>query len=90
MLRNRENMSLRLAHLLQPKSDRDAITEDVRPYVGTSEAERAEIMQRLCESAAEQVATRSDGARVLAFQDRRSVFSMALWQSLVERYRGHR
>ena len=81
-------MSQHVAHLLRPKSDRDAITEDIRPYAGTSEAERTEIMQRLCEFAAEQIATRADGARVLAFQDRRSASSMALWRSLVTRYRG--
>ena len=78
---------LRSEHLLRPKPDRDAITQDIRPYVGTTLAERDEIMQRLCEFAAEQIAARPDGARVLAFRDHRSESSMALWRSLVARYR---
>lgn len=56
----------------------------------SSTAERAEIMQRLCEFAAEQIAARPDGARVLAFRDHRSESSMALWRSLMARYRGTR
>ncbi|HEX7476682.1 MAG TPA: hypothetical protein VF331_02645 [Polyangiales bacterium] len=73
--------------ILNPRSDIEAIAEDIQPYVGTTVAERAEIMERLCEFAAEQVAARADGWRVLAYQDRRSAASRELWRTLVERSR---
>lgn len=76
--------------LLDPRSNLRAITEDIEPYIGTTVEERDAIMASLCAFAAEQVATRVDGARVLAFRDHRSTTSRQLWQALVERSRASR
>lgn len=71
-------------------SDRDAIREDIRPYLGTTVEDRVRIAESLCEFAAEQIAARSDRARVLAYEDALPPSSVALWSSLVARYRARR
>ena len=68
---------------LQRRSDREAVREDIAPYLGTSVEQRSEIVSSLCRLAAEQIAARPDGARVLQYEDRRSPESERLWLRLV-------
>jgi hypothetical protein len=68
---------------LRRRSDRDAIAEDLAPYIGTTVAERAAIMSGLCRFAAEQVAAQPDPRRILEWQDPRAAESEALWRRLV-------
>ncbi|MCC6764095.1 MAG: hypothetical protein IT293_05475 [Deltaproteobacteria bacterium] len=74
-------------HVLPPalrrRSDHDAIREDIAPYRGTSVAERSEILEALCRLAAEQIAARADGRRVLQHQDPRLPAHEQLWIRLV-------
>jgi hypothetical protein len=73
---------------LQRRSDRDAIFEDIEPYLGTTVEERSRILGELCRLAAEQVAAHRDGQRILDYQDPRSRASLRLWQALSARSRG--
>lgn len=68
---------------LRRRGDREAIFEDIAPYLGTSVEERSSILSALCRLAAEQVAARDDGWRVLAHQESRSPESEQLWIRLV-------
>lgn len=68
---------------LRRRSDVEAIGEDLRPYLGTTASERAGILAALCRYAAEQIAARPDGQRILDFQHPRSAESLALWLRLV-------
>ncbi len=68
---------------LRRRSDIEAIADDIAPYLGTTVAERSEIMGELCRLAAEQVAAHPQGHRILEFQESRSQDSMALWMQLV-------
>jgi hypothetical protein len=68
---------------LRRRADRDAVREDIAPYLGTSVEQRATILAALCRLAAEQIAARADGMRVLQQQDRRSPESERLWLRLV-------
>lgn len=74
--------------VLRRGSDREAIREDIRPYLGTTVEERVHIAQELCAFAAEQIAARADGDRVLAHRDPVSPASRALWRKLVALHRG--
>lgn len=69
------------------RSDRDAIFEDIEPYVGSTIEERVEIMAALCRSAAETIAAHPARDRILAYQEPRSPQSEALWLDLVHRAR---
>jgi hypothetical protein len=73
----------KLPPCLQRRSDREAVSEDVEPCRGTTVGERSEVMSRLCRFAAEQVAARADGQRILDYQEPRSHASMELWLRLV-------
>jgi hypothetical protein len=68
---------------LRRRQDRAAIREDIEPYVGTSVAQRSEILDALCRHAAEQIAARPDGPRVLQHQDPRSPDDEQLWFRLM-------
>lgn len=68
---------------LRRRDDREAVREDIAPYIGTSMDERSEILSALCRLAAEQISARPDGARVLQHEDRRSPDSERLWLHLV-------
>ncbi len=68
---------------LRRRSDIEAIADDIAPYLGTTVAERSEVMSELCRLAAEQVAAHPEGHRILEFQEPRSRASMALWMRLV-------
>ena len=68
---------------LRRRSDLDAIREDLRPYRGTTTAERSEIVSKLCRFAAEQIAAHPDGQRILEFQEQRPARSMSLWLHLL-------
>ncbi len=68
---------------LRRRSDLQAIVDDLRPYRGTTPAERSALMERLCRFAMEQIAAQPEGRRILGFQDRRSPSSLALWRRLV-------
>ena len=78
----------RLPFCLRRRSDVDALREDVAGYLGTTVAERSEILGRLCRFAAEQVAARPDGRRILEYQERRSTESEALWRRWMRLRRG--
>jgi len=73
---------------LRRRDDREAVREDLLPYLGSSVEERSAILSALCREAAELIARRPDGERVLAHQDRRSPESERLWIRLVARARG--
>jgi hypothetical protein len=64
------------------------LREDAASYVGTTVAERSAILGRLCRFAAEQVAGRADGWKILEFQERRSPESEALWRRWMKARRG--
>ena len=68
---------------LRRRQDREAIREDIAPYLGTSVAQRSEILDALCRLAAEQIAARPDGPRVLMHQDPRSTDDEQLWLRLM-------
>ncbi len=68
---------------LRRRSDLEAIREDLLPYRGTTIADRSEILSKLCRFAAEQIGARSDGHRILEFQEQRSARSLDLWRRLV-------
>ena len=68
---------------LRRRNDRDAVREDIAPYLGTSVAQRSEILSALCRLAAEQISARPDGTRVLQYEDRRSPESERLWVHLM-------
>jgi len=68
---------------LRRRDDREVIFEDIAPYLGTTVEQRSSILSALCRLAAEQVAARTDGWRVLAYQDPRSPESERLWLRLV-------
>ena len=68
---------------LRRRTDREAIFEDIEPYLGTTVEERSSIMSSLCHLAAEQIAARPDGWRVLTHQAPRSRESEQLWLRLV-------
>lgn len=68
---------------LRRRDDREAIFEDIAPYLGTTVAERSTIVSALCRLAAEQVAARHDGWRVMTYQESRSPESEQLWLRLV-------
>jgi hypothetical protein len=72
---------------LRRRSDREAIREDIEPYVGTSLVERAELLDALCRFAAEQIANHPRGAEILDYQDPRSAASLRTWGDLVARSR---
>lgn len=72
---------------LRARSDRDAIFEDIEPYLGSTIEERVEIMAALCRSAAETIAAHPAQDRILAWQEPRSPESEALWLDLVRRAR---
>ncbi|MBI5487922.1 MAG: hypothetical protein HY905_11365 [Deltaproteobacteria bacterium] len=78
----------RLPPCLRRRSDVDSLREDVASYAGTTVAERSVILGRLCRFAAEQVAGRPDGWRILDFQERRSPESEALWRRWMKAKRG--
>lgn len=73
----------RLPPSLRRRRDDEAIRDDIAPYLGTTVEQRSEILSSLCRLAAEQVAARSDGMRVLQHEDRRSPESEQLWLRLV-------
>jgi hypothetical protein len=73
---------------LRARSDREAIFEDIEPYLGTSVEERMEIMSALCDAAAESIASHPAGNRILAWQEVRSPESEALWLRLIHSARG--
>jgi hypothetical protein len=73
----------RLPLSLRRWEDREAIFEDIAPYRGTTIEERSSVLSALCGLAAEQVAARPDGWRVLEHQDSRSPASEPLWLRLV-------
>lgn len=73
---------------LQRRSDRDAIFEDIEPYLGTTVEERSRVLGDLCRFAAEQIAAHRDGQRILDYQDPRSPGSLRLWLALVAGARG--
>ena len=68
---------------LRRRDDDEAIRDDIAPYVGTTVEQRSEILSSLCRLAAEQIAARTDGARILQHEDRRSPESERLWLHLV-------
>ena len=68
---------------LRRRDDRDAIREDIAPYLGTTVEQRSEILGALCRLAAEQIAALPDGPRVLRHEDPRSPESERLWLRLV-------
>ena len=68
---------------LRRRGDREAVFEDIAPYLGTTVEQRSEILSALCRLAAEQVSAHPDGMRVLAYEDRRSPASERLWLDLV-------
>jgi hypothetical protein len=68
---------------LAQRDDRAAIPEDISPYRGTTVEERSQILSALCRLAAEQIAARPDGFRILQYEDRRSAASEGLWLRLV-------
>ena len=68
---------------LRRRDDDEAIHDDIAPYVGTTVEQRSEILSALCRLAAEQIAARPDGARVLQHEERRSFESERLWLRLV-------
>ncbi len=72
---------------LRRRSDREAIRDDLEPYLGTTPAERAETMSALCRFAAEQIVAHPRGAAILDFQEPRSPASLALWRDLMARAR---
>ena len=74
----------RLPASLRRRDDVAAIFEDVEASVGRSVEERSRMVSDLCRLAADQIASRPDGSRVLAYQDPRSPASEALWRRLVE------
>ena len=55
----------RLPLSLRRREDREAILEDIAPYRGTTIEERSSVLSAPCGLAAEQVAARPDGWRVL-------------------------
>jgi hypothetical protein len=73
---------------LRRRSDREAIRDDIEPYLGTSLADRSRILSALCQFAAEQIAAHPRGAEILEFQDPRSPASLRVWRDLVARARG--
>lgn len=68
---------------LARRDDREAVREDIAPYLGTSVEERSAIMSALCRLAAEQIAASGAPERVLGYEDRRSSESERLWLRLV-------
>jgi hypothetical protein len=68
---------------LRQRSDRDAIIDDLGPYIGTTMEQRDEIMSQLCRFASEQIAAHPDPQRILDFQDPLSPASEALWRRLI-------
>jgi len=68
---------------LQRRSDRSAIEDDLEPYRGTDIAERSAILSEFCRHGRDVLNSRPDGDTVLAFEDRRSPESEALWLRLV-------
>ncbi len=72
-----------LPFALRRRQDREAIREDIAPYIGTSVAERSEILGALCRLAAEQIDARPDGPRVLEHQDPRTPNNEQLWFRLI-------
>ncbi len=72
---------------LRRRDEREAVREDLLPYLGTTVEERSEVLSALCRFAAETIASRPDGQRVLDHEDRRSPESERLWLSLLARAR---
>lgn len=68
---------------LQAGSDREAIREDVAPYVGMSVEERSQTVSQLCRWARDAIEASPNPARAWAWDDKRSKESLALWQRLI-------
>ena len=77
----------RLPRALRRRSDREAVVEDIEPYLGTTPEQRAQIQKALCDLATEQIDAHVQRDRILSYQDPRSAESLALWRRLIDRAR---
>ncbi|MDP1828730.1 MAG: hypothetical protein Q8L48_36055 [Archangium sp.] len=68
---------------LQARSDREAIREDIAPYVGMSVEERSRTLSELCRWARDSLDANPQRERAWAWEDKRSPESLALWSRLV-------
>ena len=79
-----------LEHLdAQRKTLRDEVEDDVAALRGLSLDERGKILESVCRDAIAIIRARPDAEAALQQQDPRSPESVALWQSLVDKYRRH-
>lgn len=76
-----------LPFALQRRSDRDAIFEDIEPYLETTIAERDEILTKLCRFASEQISSHPKQNEIWAFQEPLPLSSKTLWQTLIAKAR---
>ncbi|MBL8912097.1 MAG: hypothetical protein JNM17_15485 [Archangium sp.] len=77
----------KLPKSLQARSDREAIWEDLAPYLKMSIEERSRAMSELCEWARQALDANPDAKRAWAWEDKRSAESMTLWKKLVAQAR---
>jgi hypothetical protein len=68
---------------LARRDDIEAIHDDIAPYLGTSVAERSEIMSALCRLAVEQIVASGAPERILRHEDARSPESERVWLRLM-------
>lgn len=68
---------------LQARSDREAIREDIAPYVGMSVEDRSRTLSELCRWARDSLDANPQRERAWAWEDKRSPESLALWSRLV-------
>ena len=68
---------------LQARSNRDAIREDIAPYVGMTIEERSRAVSELCRWAADVLDASPNSESGWAWRDERSPESLALWVRLV-------
>lgn len=67
----------------------EEVEGDVAPLRGLSLEERGKILESVCRDAVAIIRARPDAEKAMQLQDPRSPESIALWQSLVDRYRRH-
>lgn len=68
---------------LQARSDREAIREDIAPYVGMSVEDRSRTLSELCRWARDALDANPQRERAWAWEDKRSPEALALWMRLV-------
>jgi hypothetical protein len=72
---------------LRQRSNIDAIREDVLPYLGMTQEQRAEATSELCRWARDAIEASPDPVAAWRSEDPRSPESLALWQRLVRQAR---